>query len=119
MPISCAINVTDDLNWINASTTETSINKAKKVRIVSTCFFSVIFLTIFPLMKSRVSDELEVRTREASVDMEAARTRMTVIPISISGRVSTMEGTIRSNIIFPASLYRAGESNSLPKPPRK
>ena len=47
-------------------------------------------------MKSRARVELEVSTREDSVDMEAESTSMTTIPINRSGRPESMAGITES-----------------------
>ena len=47
-------------------------------------------------MKSRVSVELEVSTREDKVDMEADSTSITTMPIRISGSPESMAGMIVS-----------------------
>ena len=86
IPISCAINV----GGLSAIKTEITINTPMNTRIVSTCFFSVISFTNRSLIKSRVSVELDVRTSDESVDIDADRTSTTVTPIRISGRVESI-----------------------------
>ena len=55
--------------------------------------FSLIFFFLYPPMKSRVRVELEVSTREESVDIDAERTRIKTIAIrkSPKGRLSFLE----------------------------
>ena len=48
------------------------------------------------LMKSRVRVELEVRTSEDRVDMEAESTMITMTPMRMSGRVESMVGMMES-----------------------
>ena len=58
--------------------------------------------------------ELEVRTRDDSVDIEAERTSMTTIPMSMSGIFSSIVGIMASYPdVFTSTSY------SLPNPPRK
>ena len=66
------------------------------MRAISSCFFSLMFLASFPLMKSSVSVELEVRTREERVDMEAERTRITTMAIRKVERPESMVGMTAS-----------------------
>ncbi len=58
--------------------------------MVTTCFFSLIFFITRSLSRSSVMVELEVSTREDSVDMDADSTSTTTIPIRISGRVDSI-----------------------------
>ena len=62
--------------------------------------------------------ELEVSTRDASVDMEAESTSSTTRAMSTSGRVTSMEGTIESKASLPLG-NTGGMPNRRPKPPRK
>ena len=71
-------------------------------------------------MTSRVSVELDVSTKEESVDMEAERTSTTTIAIITTGSVDNMAGTIVSNNGLPvASLYLILSAYNLPNPPKK
>ena len=64
--------------------------------MVSTCFFSSIFLTMLSLRKSSVRVEEEASTREDRVDIEADRTRITITPSRKGERVSSIVGTTES-----------------------
>ena len=81
---------------MSASTTEIAIKKTIRILIIRSCFLSSIFLITFPFRKSSVSVELEVKTREESVDMEADNTSMTTIPIRISDSFESMNGMMLS-----------------------
>ena len=74
---------------------------------------------IFPFKKSSVRVELDVSTREDSVDMDAESTSTITIPIRISEREFNIVGIIASYTIPPCPFLMASESNSLAKPPRK
>ena len=60
--------------------------------MVISCFLSSIFLTTLSLSRSMVMVDEEVSTSDASVDIEAESTSMITTPISISGRVESIEG---------------------------
>ena len=60
------------------------------------CFFSLIFFMILSFNRSSVIVELDVSTRDESVDIDAESTRTTTIPIRISGSFESMEGIILS-----------------------
>ena len=92
IPISWAINV----GGSKARITETAIKNTIRIRISKSCFFSLKFFAIFPLIKSSVNVELDVSTREDSVDIDAESTRITTIPISTSGRVESIAGIMAS-----------------------
>ena len=62
------------------------MNTAMKNLIVRTCFFSSIFFANRSFMKSSVKVELDVRTSDERVDIDADRTSTTVTPIRMSGR---------------------------------
>ena len=79
-----------------ASTTLITMNTRIRPCIRINWVLSFIFLIRFPLMKSRARVELEVSTREDSVDMEAESTSMTTIPINRSGRPESMAGIMES-----------------------
>ena len=71
-----------------------------------------------------MSVELDVRTSEESVDIEAENTSTTTIPIRISGSVESIVGTILSKATFvvpssAATMIPSYSAKSLPKPPRK
>ena len=90
--------------------------------MVSSCRFSSIFFTTWPLSRSRVTVEEEVSTREDRVDMEAESTRMMTMAMRMSGRLESMAGITASKP--PTGLPVAGftpttSENSRPKPPRK
>ena len=99
---------------MTAMTADNAINTTSMIRIVRTCFFSDIFGAIDALIKSIVSVELEVRTNEDKVDIEADNTRITTNPINTSGRFSSRCGMIASNPSVATSV-----SVRRPKPPRK
>ena len=63
--------------------------------------------------------EDEVSTRLANVDMEAESTRSTTRAMSMSGSVSSIEGTMESYAYLCFSGEKNGSGNSLPKLPRK
>ena len=84
--------------------------------ITETCFFSVIFLSRLSRSRSSVMVELEVRTRDESVDMDAESTRMTTIPISRSGSPESMAGMMESK---PFATMSTLPEKRRPKPPRK
>ena len=67
-------------------------------------------------MKSSVKVELDAKTREESVDMEAESTRMTTTAIRIVGSPDSIVGTTES---YPLAAISILSSNSRPKPPRK
>ena len=70
----------------------------------------------FPRMKSRVRVELEVRTREERVDMEAESTRITTTAMRRVGRPESMAGITASK---PSAAMSTRSPKSRPKPPRK
>jgi hypothetical protein len=80
------------------------MKNTSRERIVLIWVLSLIFFASESLIKSRVSVELEARTRAASVDMEADRTRITTSPARASGKDETIVGIILSNMTAPASL---------------
>ena len=96
MPISWAMKFTVVEYWMMAMTTEMAMNTTIKSRMVSTCFFSSIFLMMLPLRKSSVRVELEASTSEDSVDMEAESTSITITPSSSGDRPSSIVGTTES-----------------------
>ena len=71
IPISCAINVTPLLYCTTAITAEIAINTTMKIRMINTCFFSVISFTIVPRIISSVSVEEDASTSDDHVDMDA------------------------------------------------
>ena len=71
--------------------------------------FSFFFLSSFALglicsMRSSVTVELDVRTRDDSVDIEAERTSTITTPTSMSGRFCSMVGMMESKRTLPSSL---------------
>ena len=72
------------------------MKKMIKPLMQSIFLFSLIFLTTAPLIKSRVKVELEVKTKDAKVDMEAESTKTITMPIMISGVLESMKGMIPS-----------------------
>ncbi len=99
--------------------TEIKMKTAIIILIIRICFFSFNSLIIFPLIKSNVSVELEVRTSAAKVDIDADKTNTITIPINTSGSDCNILGIIASNITPFSSLWIAGESNNLANPPKK
>ena len=76
------------------------------------------------LIRSSVRVELDVRTSDERVDMEAENTSTTTIPIRISGSVESIVGTMLSNatLVVPSSAAMIIPSYSpkrRPNPPRK
>ena len=116
IPISCAMKVTLDLYWIRAMITEIRMKSTISQRMIRSCFFSSSFLKTCPRIRSSVIVELEVRTSEDRVDMEAESTRMTTTPIRMSGRPESMVGTTES---YPFAAISILSENRRPKPPRK
>ena len=92
IPISWAIKV----GGLRAMTTERMMKKATRTRMTTSWVFSDISLTKVSFRKSNVSVELEVRTSEDRVDMEAESTRTMTMPIRKSGRVESIWGTMES-----------------------
>ena len=112
--------------------TEMRRNTAIRILIIRICFESVSSFFINGLIRSMVRVELDVSTREESVDIEAESTSTTTTPISISGSAeSSIAGTIESNASLPfepfsirtlpvaAASSGSAEAYSLPKPPIK
>ena len=64
--------------------------------MVLTCFFSVMFLTMLPLIRSSVNVDDDVRTSEDNVDIDAESTMTTRMPSKMSGRLDTSAGMIES-----------------------
>ena len=92
------------------------MNTATKARIVVILLFSCISFLRSGSIRLSVSVEEEVRTREESVDIEAERTRMSTMAISISGSFESIEGMMLSK---PFAATCSLVAKSLPKPPRK
>ena len=67
-------------------------------------------------MKSSVSVELDVKTREERVDIDAERTRIRTIAINTSLKPESIVGTIESN---PFAFTSAAVVKRRPKPPKK
>ncbi len=89
---------------------------AINARITISDFFSSSLFLQSGFIRSSVSVELDVSTSDDSVDIDAERTRMTTIPISISGSDSSILGIIPSE---PICVSSSSDTNILPKPPRK
>ena len=92
IPISCAIKV----GGSSAMITLITIKNTSMILIHNSCFFSSISFTILSLIRSYVSVELEVSTRDDRVDMDADNTSTITIPIRISGKVESILGMIAS-----------------------
>lgn len=71
------------------------MNTRTKARIIIRVLFSFFFFES-GTMKSSVSVELEVRTSDESVDIEAERTRISVIPMMSGERFESIVGIISS-----------------------
>ena len=71
-------------------------NTASSTRIQTSWLFSLMSFLKTGLIKSSVSVELEVSTKEDSVDIDAESTMMTITPMRISGRVDSIVGTMES-----------------------
>ncbi len=110
------MNITELLYCCIAITEEMIINTTTSERIVRSWPFSLNFFIIFPLKKSSVSVDDEARTNAESVDIEADRTRMTVMPISMGDRFDSMLGIIESK---PFAATASAVVCILPKAPRK
>ena len=81
---------------MSATTTDTTMKNTKNTLITTTCFLSSISLMKLSFIRSRVRVELEVKTSEARVDIDAESTSMITIPIKRSGRVASMLGMMPS-----------------------
>ena len=81
---------------LNAMITEIATKTTINTLIRRTFFFSSIFFMQVEPRKSMVSVELEVRTREERVDIEAERTRTITTPRSASERVESICGIMIS-----------------------
>ena len=91
-----AMKETLELYCTRAIITEIAMNITMRNLIVKTCCFSVMSFFTVTLRKSRVSVELEARTREESVDIDAERTRITTRAIRIDGSPESIAGIIAS-----------------------
>ena len=90
------MNVMELLYCTSAMTTEITTKTTSKTRIHASASESSILLRNTGLMKSSVSVELEVRTSEESVDIEAESTMITMMPIKMSGSPESIVGMIES-----------------------
>ena len=84
---------------MSINTNESSENYLETILILSRkhpVVRPVDIATELDFKKSSVSVELEVKTREESVDMEADNTSMTTIPIRISDSFESMNGMMLS-----------------------
>ena len=118
--MSCAINVTPDLYCTIAIAALTAINTTIRTLMQSTFALSDIFFTTAPSIKSSVKVELDARTRDESVDMDAESTSIITIPISTSLSEPNISGTTAS--YPPTGIPDAGSTampEILPNPPRK
>ena len=86
--------------------------------MIKSSFLSSILPFIIGLIRSIVRVELEVRTSDESVDIEAESTSTITSPNSAFGSLSIIIGTIASEPPS-GSPPSAGLAKSLPKPPRK
>ena len=94
-------------------TAEMMMKTRMNALIIIRVFFSSFFFVI-GTMKSSVSVELDVRTSDERVDIEAERTRISVIPMMIGERFESIVGIISSKPFSATSTLKI-----LPKPPRK
>ena len=85
--ISVEITVCGFSRVIIARITDTARKTAISILIIRSSFFSLIFFES-GLIRSMVRTELEVRTSDESVDMEAESTRTITIPKSSCGSFS-------------------------------
>ena len=102
-----------NVGGLRERSTDTAMKKTRRRRIVTSCVFSLFFLSSFALglicsMRSSVTVELDVRTREDRVDIEAERTRTITTPTRIVGRLSSIVGMMESYMTEPSSLRIAG-----------
>ena len=67
------------------------------------CFFSLIFFITVSFRKSSVRVELDVRTREDRVDMDADSTRITTMPTRMSGSPDSIKGMMLSYTTEPSA----------------
>ena len=67
-----------------------------KTLMIFNCFFSSISLATWPFNKSSVRVELEARTNDESVDIEADKTKMTTTASKISGKPDSITGITES-----------------------
>ena len=89
-----------------AITAETTIKKRMNTLITATCLESLIFSPAAGLITSRVNVELDVRTSDESVDIEAERTSTITTAITIEGSVDSIDGTIVSKSgVTPSDWY--------------
>ena len=93
-----------DLYWISAMMTEIRMKSTISQRMIRSCFFSSSFLKTCPRIRSSVMVELEVRTSEDRVDMEAESTRMTTTPIRMSGSPESIVGMTESKPFAAMSI---------------
>ena len=81
---------------LTAITAEIAINTTMKIRMINTCFFSVISFTIVPRIISSVSVEEDASTSDDNVDMDAESTRITTTAIKNGDSFSIIAGIIAS-----------------------
>ena len=103
--MSCAMNV----GGLRDKKTDTAMKNTRRSLMVMSCVFSVFFLSSPSLglicsIRSNVTVELDVRTSDDSVDMEAERTRTMTTPKRMSGRFSNIVGMMESKRTLPSSL---------------
>ena len=88
-----------DLEYIEdtaSSTAEIIMKTTTNTRIRESCFLSLIFFTMLPFTKSRVSVELEVSTREESVDIDAESNKIIITSRRIIPNVPPPRTSIRT-----------------------
>ena len=91
---------------ITAITADTAMKNTINNLMINTCCFSFKPFLNAGLITSSVKVELDVKTSDESVDIEAERTNTITIAITMSGKVASIAGTIVSNKGLPVSgLY--------------
>ena len=96
MAMSCAMNGSEPCTWMMPMNADNAMNTTSSTRIQAICFFSLMSFTMLPLIKSSVSVEDEVSTREDNVDIEADSTMTTSTPSRMSGMFDTSAGMMES-----------------------
>ena len=76
---------------------EITMKNTMNTRMMETFFFSPILFLERGSITSSVNVELDVSTREESVDMEAESTSTMTTAMTSAGRVASIAGTIVSN----------------------
>ena len=85
------------LSLFIAINAETAMKITIKTLMTKTCFFSVIFFTMLSFIISSVNVELDAKTSEERVDIDADNTKTITTAIKIFGNPSSIVGIIASN----------------------